>query len=262
MKLLRSVLPALLSLPLLFWATFATAQIVNFKPLERGEYTEEEERLTILRGLSVSLDYAASLERAKYEELTDEEEKTAFSQDFRLTLRSVFHRDIEFLLSIEPGRRRFEGTEFRQRSEEEGKLSETQSTSVNLREAYLRYRFNPGSGLILGKQELSIGDRRGKVFNGIAPAITYDCRVGTWCMPFGGIKIGRAPSDWILHWALEYTAWDDKNAGYNNDTFKVEIFRIIYTENNIPLGKKSRTRLLQSGRAGRWRPGGQFAGHR
>lgn len=235
--LFRRALPALLALPLLFWTSSAFGQIVNFKPLERGEYTEEEEKLTVLRGLAASLDYAVSLDRAKYEELTNEEEKTTFRQDFRLSLRTVLHRDVEFLLSLEPLPRTFQGDESRQRPQEEGRISETQSTALNLREAYLRYKFNPNSGLIMGKQELSIGDRRGKVFNGIAPAITYDCRVGTWCMPFGAIKIGQAPSDWIFHWALEYTAWDDKKDSYNSDSLKVEVFRIIYTEGNVPLGK-------------------------
>jgi hypothetical protein len=234
---IRSLFLVTLFLPLVFWAASASAQIVNFKPLERGEYTEEEEKLTVLRGLDASLDYAAILDRAKFDRLTSDEEKTDFSQDFRLNLRSVFHRDVELFLSLEPTERSFEASESRQRKEEEGRLSDSQAISLNLREAYLRYRFNPRSALIVGKQEISIGDRRGKVFNGIAPAITYDCNVGTWCMPFGAIKVGQLPSDWIFHWALEYTAWDNKNNGYDNDTFKVEIFRILYSENNIPLGK-------------------------
>lgn len=236
----RVIVPALLILVGLNWATGASAQIVNFKPLERGEYTEEEEKLTILRGLEVSLEYAASLDRAKHDDIPSDEQKTDFRQDFRLGLRSVFHRDVEFQLVLSPAVRSFEGGELRERDEDEQNgIAETQPLSLNVREAYLRYKFNPRSGLIVGKQELSIGDRRGKVFNGIAPAITYDCRVGTWCMPFGAIKIGKLASDWIFHWALEYTAWDDKNDGYNNDTFQVEIFRIIYTENNVPLGKNN-----------------------
>ncbi len=233
----RGVFPALLLLCLLVWGPSAFGQVVNFKPLERGDYTEEEEKLTILRGLEVSFQYAAELLREKHDDLSNAAENTEFQQDFRLALRTVFHRDVEFHLVLDPAIRAFEGGESRARRQEDDRIAETQPLALNVREAFLLYKFNPRSGLILGKQELSIGDRRGKVFNGIAPAITYDCRIGTWCMPFGGIKVGPMSTDWIFHWALEYTPWDDKNDGYNNDTFKFELFRILYTENNVPLGK-------------------------
>ncbi|MCZ6472427.1 MAG: hypothetical protein O6934_03225 [SAR324 cluster bacterium] len=233
----RGTVPALILFFMLGWGSSVFGQIINFKPLERGDYTEEEEKLIVLRGMTLSFEYAAQVLRESSKELTPGQEITGFAQDFRLGLRTVFHRDVEFHLVLEPSVRAFQGDNSRERREVDGRISEAQPLALNAREAYLLYKFNPRSGLILGKQEISIGDRRGKVFNGIAPGITYDCRVGTWCMPFGGIKTGPNSTDWIFHWALEYTAWDDKNQGYNNDTFKFEIFRIVYDETNVPLGK-------------------------
>ena len=48
---------------MIMWGGPALAQIVNFKPLERGDYEEEEEKLIILRGLEVSADYAIRIAR-------------------------------------------------------------------------------------------------------------------------------------------------------------------------------------------------------
>jgi hypothetical protein len=224
------------SLLLLLWSLPVAAQVVNFKPLARGEYEEEEEKLFILRGIRVGGDYAIRSARDKHESLSEEEETTRFKQDFRLDLRTVFHRDVEMQLVLETQPSSMDSRQFREAADEDrNRITESGSLSLNAREAYLRYKFNPGSALILGKQEISLGDRRGKTFHGIAPGFTYDCRVGTWCMPFGGLKIGEEASDWIFHWALEYTAWEEERNGLS-DTFKVEIFRIIYTENNVPLG--------------------------
>ena len=213
----------------------AQAQIINFKPLERGEFTEEEEKIHILRGLSASGSYSGGMARDKSDALLNSEKETRHWQDFQLKLSTVFHRDTSMVLNLETLPSSLRLNSFREDSESPSNTSDNQPMSLGVREAYLKYNFNPRSALLLGKHEISIGDRRGKVFNGILPGLTYDCRIGTWCMPFGAAKIGPAASDWIYHWALEYTAWEEKKNNLR-DTLKVELFRIIYKESNIPLG--------------------------
>ena len=71
------------------WVLPVQAQIVNFKPLESGEFSEEEERLFILRGLEVSGHYAIRMGKIKSPELTDEQSATGFAQDFNLGLKST-----------------------------------------------------------------------------------------------------------------------------------------------------------------------------
>ncbi len=233
--------PLLVFLILLLWGLTVFGQAINFKPLERGEYEEEEEKLFILRGIKVGGDYAISLRRDKHNEIPADQNRTSSDQDFRLDLRTVFHRDIEMHLVLETQPSEFDSTRLRSSEDQEGQSQTTESPALglNAREASLRYRFNPRSMLVLGKQEISLGDRRGKTFHGIAPGATYDCKIGTWCMPFGALKIGEEASDWIFHWALEYTAWEAGKKEELGDTLRVEIFRILYTENNIPMGTNS-----------------------
>ena len=133
---------------------------------------------------------------------------------------------------VPPGR-----SSLRQRDEATAEeTARSQDLSIVARQAYLRYRFNPGSAALLGLHEASVGDRRGKVFSGIGPGVLFDCKVGTWCMPFGAVGLGAGKSDFLFHWALQYTAWDDREKPLP-DTLDVEIFRIFYAEHNIPLGR-------------------------
>ncbi|MCH9045709.1 MAG: hypothetical protein IIA40_06335 [SAR324 cluster bacterium] len=210
---------------------------VNFKPLERGDYTEVEERLIILRGLEVSADYAFRVLVNKGDDLPADERGSEAAHDLRLKLKSVFHRDVSINLTLELAKAEFSEAEIRQAPEDNrGRLTDGAVTGINAREAYLRYEFNPNSGLIAGKQELSIGDRRGKLFHALVPGITFDCKAGTWCFPFGWAVIGTRGGDTVIHFALQYTAWEGTADGFR-DALEVEVFRIVYNEAEVPLGK-------------------------
>ncbi|MBI3993853.1 MAG: hypothetical protein HY342_11300 [Candidatus Lambdaproteobacteria bacterium] len=213
----------------------AAAQ-ANFKPLERGDYQETDENLVMVRGLEVSGQYALRVMQNSSAELSGNEKQTQAHQDFRLHLRSVFHRDVSLnvVLEVAPGDLNQAG--LRERSgDTRGALAQSPALTLNPREAYLRYLFNPNSPFLIGKHELSLGDRRGKTFDAIVGGATFDCRAGTWCMPLGFFKIGDAAADWVYHWALTYRGWDIAHDG-GRDAFEVEIFRVIYTEHNVPLG--------------------------
>ena len=217
------------------WVLPLQAQIVNFKPLESGEFSEEEERLFILRGLEVSGQYAIRMGKLKGPELTDEESATGFAQDFNLGLKSTFHRDVAMHLGLGTAKKTFTSDDFRAEGDDQrGGLNDAQSLSLDVDEAFLEYRFNPRSALLLGKHEFSIGDRRGKIFRAVAPGFTFDCRIGTWCMPFGAAKIGPSAADWVLHYAFDFRVWDEPRERFR-DRLEIEVFHILYRESRVPL---------------------------
>ncbi|MDH4246670.1 MAG: hypothetical protein OEW39_02510, partial [Deltaproteobacteria bacterium] len=224
---------------LLAGAPSAVRGQVNFKPLERGDYTEVEERIISVRGLEVGLDYALTLENREYSGLPAGGKGTNHLQDLRLRLQTTLHRDIALHLTLGPNQHNMQNGDLRVeevRQGSDGRLRDSQPTTLGLRESYLRYGFNPRSFILLGKHELSLGDRQGKIFNAIVPAYTFDCQAGTWCMPFGIGFLGKRAGDAVYHWGLQFNAWDEYANG-QQDKLSVEIFRIIYLEQQVPLGK-------------------------
>lgn len=209
----------------------------NYTPLEEGDYTELEQRVVVLRGIEAGVDYALRVSADSNDDLPGEDRKTDIKQDLRLHLNTVMHQDVSVHLTLEPGAAGFiDDTDLRtEPRDDRGRLADAQPSGIQARQAYLKYRFNPRSALLTGKHELSLGDRRGKVFHALVPAATFDCEVGTWCMPFGMANLGSREGDALYHWALQYTAWETEPEGFRN-ALDVEIFRIIYQESNIPLG--------------------------
>ena len=129
---------------------------VNFKPLERGDYTEVEEKLIVLRGLEVSADYALRIKSDKNDDLPFQNRGTETFQDLRLRLKTLFHRDVAIHLTLDLGKGDFADSSLRESElDDRGRLINSQSTGVNAREAYLRYKFNPKSNILFGKHEIS-----------------------------------------------------------------------------------------------------------
>ena len=234
-RLCLAALPALL---VLHWAAGAArAQQPNFQPLERGDFTQVEERIVIAKGLEVGADYAFRMRVNRQKDLPPDQKDMDQSHDLRLRLDTVFNTDLHVHLTLELANQDFSSTQIREAPpDSRGRLTDGMPTVLNAREAYLRYNFNPRSGVIMGKQELSLGDRRGKTFDALVPGITFDCRAGTWCVPFGIANIGANNADAVTHLALQYTAWDMVEGGTRR-VMQVEVFRIRYKEANVPLGR-------------------------
>ena len=213
---------------------------VNFAPLERGDMNEVEDKVLVVQGLKAGGDYAFTLHQLADKNLPADQSQqrpTRAFQDFRLKLDSAIHRSVDLHLTLETTTGTLKADEFRRGpATDRNGLASDQSMSLQAREAYLRYRFNPRSGLVMGKHEVSLADRRGKTMNAIINGITFDCQVKTWCMPFGAMKLGRSTEDYSYHWALRYNGWEEETDGVKN-LFQVEIFRLIYNEHNIPLTK-------------------------
>lgn len=217
----------------------AFAQL-NFEPLEEGDYVEVEEKLTVLEGIAVDLDYAAWVISRNGKEFRRGEEGTGLHQEILLGLRTIFHPDVSLQLSLQLDHTALKDSDLRaeerRRLQMERRLPEAQTNTVWAREAFLRYDFNPRSPLFIGKQRVLLGDKRGKTLDAILPAIQFDCRAGTWCVPFGIAWGGSSASDTINHIALRYTSWDEQLPS-GASKLEVEIFSISSTESNVPLGK-------------------------
>ncbi len=226
---------AVVMLLALWLPTAATAQ-VNYTPLERGDHEEQDEKLIVLQGLTASGDYAFRVQEDLSKDLSRDQRGVRIDQDFRFRLHSVFNRDVEMHLELDLRSTSLDGPNLRDaETDPRNRLQEEPDFGLNPRQAYLLYFYNPNSRFIFGKHELSLGDRHGKTLNAIVPGVTFDCKAGTWCMPFGAFRIGEPGADWVYHWALQFNAWDSTDNG-PRDALQVEIFRIIYTERNIPLG--------------------------
>lgn len=233
----RSVFLCALAVALLACAAGVRAQTQpNFKPLERGDLTEAEQKLLVIRGIETGGDYAMLLRDNQDKGLQFLDRDTTMNQDFRLRLNTTFNEDVAMYLTVQTATTSLDPTNLRgQPVENRGHEANGLNLQLIAREAYLKYRFNPNSAIDIGQFDRELGDKRGKVYHAIASGVGFDCRVGTWCMPFGAIKVGPGGADWIYDWALRYNAYDEP-APNGRRYFSTEIFRIIYTENNIPLG--------------------------
>ena len=157
--ILQRALPLALLMSVAYQVQPAMGQ-VNFKPLERGQYTEVEEKLIVLRGLEVSADYALRTRVNSNNNLDDDAKGTDTQQDLRLNFKTMFHRDVALHLNLELGTTKFADNNLREASADDRGLADSQTTAILAREAYLRYQFNPRSAMVMGKNEISIGDRR------------------------------------------------------------------------------------------------------
>ena len=224
---------------LLGWLTAqpAAAQQLNFQPLDRGEFTEVEQRLMVAKSLEVGADYSMRVRTQNQDDLPAAERNTEIGQDLRLRLETIFHTDVQVHLTLELVEESFtRGSTRLAPKDRRGQTNDGFPTTLNAREAYLRYRINPRSSLLLGKQEISLGDRRGKTFHALVPAITMDCKIATWCMPFGVANLGGTNDSAVTHWALQYQAWDTQEGAFR-DHLEVEVFRVHYAEADVPLGR-------------------------
>ena len=215
----------------------ARAQVQpNFKPVDKNDVSEVEQKLLVIRGIEVGGDYALRLRENKSKDMPFLDESTTMDQDFRLRLSTVFNEDVAMKLTLQTSTTSLDPNNLRTTPvDARGREPNGQNLQLTSREVYLQWRFNPNSAINLGRFDLELGDKRGKVYRGISSGIGFDCRVGTWCMPFGATKVGPYSPDWIYHWALRYNAYDEPTET-GHRLLSVEIFRILYTESNIPLG--------------------------
>ena len=194
---LFSFSPALFLFVLLVSSGLAAAQS-HFVPLERGDVSERKEHLTFSPGVELSGDYRFR---------TTKINSTALPADIRASRSS-----------------RMTG-------------AESQTANITARQSYLEFNRNPNEETKIGKHIINIGDRNGKVFSGILSGFSQRCKAGTWCYEIGGMKLSSADGDWLYFFSLDYPFWHEVDSqGEVVDSFRIEMFRVKYTEHDVPLG--------------------------
>ena len=242
---LFSFSPALIFFVLLSASSSASAQSY-FVPLERGDYTEREEHLTFTPGVELSGDYRFRTSKIKSTALplsrpeTNSPEEFSFDQDIRLRLRSTVHRIISINLELATDQEPLYQSDIRTSRSSRSTGADSQAANIYARQSYLELNRNPNEETKIGKQVLNIGDRKGKVFAGILSGYSQRCKAGTWCYEIGGMKLSSADGDWLYYFSLDYPFWHEVDSqGEIIDSLRIEMFRIKYTEHDVPLGQNN-----------------------
>ena len=215
----------------------------NFIPLERGDHIERKEHLTFSQGLEISGDYrfrtskihsgTSMISRSE----TNSPEEFSFDQDIRIKLRSIVHRIISLNLEIATNQEPYYKSDIRTSGSFRKTEADSQKANIYARQSFLEINRNPNEETKIGKHVINIGDRKGKVFYGILSGFSQRCKAGTWCYEIGGMKLSSADGDWLYFFSLDYPFWNDINSlGDVIDSFRIEMFRIKYTEHDVPLG--------------------------
>jgi len=261
-----------LTLALLLCALpFALCAQTNFIPLERGDYEEREEKLMFSPGVELSGDYRfrmATLQGSNYPESLpgrNTPEETAMDHDLRLRLKSTVHRTSILNLELATGQSPWHNANLRRNRSTWAQGADGQEASVSARQVYLDLRFSPRNTLRIGKQEVTIGDRRGKVFDGVLTGISQPkCSAGTWCYQLGGMRMASAGGDWLYYLSLDYPFFYEVDAnGRPLNILRVELFRIQYTEHDIPVGLNNVPRSLPDNMTvpGSWTASNRWSGY-
>ena len=217
----------------------------NFIPLEKGDYKEVEERQTYAPVLEVNGSYRL---RSKWLDASPAPEtppsfpdagNLSFEQDLRIFLRSTAHRAASLQLELATAQDPFNNADLRP-APARPNAPDSQEVALVARQAYLEFRANPRDQLRLGKQELHLGDRRGKVFSGLLTGLAQQCTAGSFCYEAGALKLQDDTSDWLYTLSLDYPFFYELDAaGRPENVMRVEVFRIKYTEREIPLGRNN-----------------------
>lgn len=233
----------------LFW--FVGIQTVlgqsNFIPLEPGDLMVKEDRWMFSPGIQLSGDYRFSGSQLQSKQASSQEsigrdwEIPFLEHDLRLRMRSTMHRHLSINLELAVGNTPLNDPDVRHAPVSQRQLTpSSQIESIEARQAYLEYYPNPHGSTRVGKYEISLGDHRGKVLSGILTGISHACHAGTWCYEVGAFKMGKNPADWIYYGSLDYPLFLHKTQeGAISNRMNIEIFRMLYTERNIPLGKNN-----------------------
>ncbi|NQU63370.1 MAG: hypothetical protein HQ517_03670 [SAR324 cluster bacterium] len=217
--------------------------------MKRGEFDVVDEKDRFNPGAKINGSYDASgVTRRKGFFAGDSIDGNIF-QDISLNLQSKINTNVSLHLKLghkshvvseqEPGYDTNYTSESSDSTSDDG-------FNVVLDEAFLEYNHNPNASLRMGKQYIDIGDRKGLIFEGEVTAISQDCRIGTWCYSVGGARIGEEGGD-SLFWAqLDYPIYESgilipdpwgKKPTRQEKSLSVEIFRIMYGGNDIPLAE-------------------------
>ena len=225
------------------WIAAAVFAQSNFTPLSAEDVEEREDTLMFSAGMKISGDYRLQVRQfnsGTFPPLEVQErnlQKLSFEHELRIGLRSIFHRNISINAELEILQGPWQDADLRNGNSLK-QVPDSQIALVLVRQAFLEYNSNPRNILRAGKHTFNLGDRRGKVFSGFLTGFSQECTIGTWCYQLGTAKIGQHSADWLYYGSLDYPVFHTENEdGSTSHLLDIEIFRILYTERDIPLGK-------------------------
>ena len=154
-----------------------------------------------------------------------------------MRLRSTVHRIISINLELATNQEAIYQSDIRTSRSSRTTGAESQTANLTARQSYLELNRNPNEVTKIGKHAINIGDRNGKVFSGILSGFSQRCKAGTWCYEIGGMKLSSADGDWLYFFSLDYPFWHEVDSnGEVINSLRIELFRIKYTEHDVPLG--------------------------
>ncbi len=220
-----------------------------YKTLKQGEYKTIEEDTHFNPGARINGSYEFLSTDRKEDFVTGASLGGKFYQDISLEFHSRINTNVS--LNVKLGHQSPVVSEqdraYETQNSAEAPANESgDGFNVRFDEAYLEYNHNPNAQLRIGRQQITIGDRKGLIFEGEANAISQGCRIGTWCYAIGGARIGEEGSASVIWAQLDYPVfesgvvisdpWGDKPTRQES-SFSVEIFRVMHGGNNIPLAE-------------------------
>ena len=218
-----------------------------FTPLEQGEYKIEEESTEYDPGAQFSGSYRAFATGWRDGILLGKELGGTTQQEFEINIHSMINTNIS--LNVVIGNRSAlveeQETAYDTRyASEKGDSSSDTGMDVIFKEAYLEYNHNPNAKLRIGKYFVNIADRKGLIYQGIATAISQDCRIGTWCYSIGGARLAEGGSSAVYWLQLDYPVYQSgklipdpwaKDGTRQRESFNIELFRAMHKGTDIPI---------------------------
>ncbi|MBU3915542.1 hypothetical protein KKA14_08395 [bacterium] len=221
----------------------------SFTPLKQGEYEIREETQQFNIGVNVKGTYDLFYDSWRDGFLVGGREYGKIQQNIELDFKSTINTNLS--LNVTLANKTSEVTSQDSAYEttyayESGDSTGDDGMNVIFKEAFLEYNHNPNARLKIGKHEINPGGKSGLVFNGIATAISQECRIGTWCYYVGGARIAEDGNS-ALFWAqLDYPVyesgvlitdpWSEKGTR-QQVSLNVEMMRVTYSGFDVPVSK-------------------------
>ncbi len=243
-------MPILVFFLLSFLLSHSALAQFNFTPLKEGEYEQLDKRGTPPSNVTLRGSYEASHLSQKSGLTGSRVGPGETNQEMILKFKSSFNENLSLNANISNQRTELELQRkgfTSERPSQEGNSRAPTGMNLYFREAYLEYNPNPNAALKIGYQRASIADRLGLVYEGIGNAITQSCRMGTWCYYIGAIQLGQGENDALFWGQINYPVFEAgtfftdpwaKGGERQAQSLDIELFRVFYNANRVPLGKQ------------------------
>jgi len=228
------------------WPALAEAQMA-FTPLQEGEFEQKDDLKDPPANLTLHGFYEAGYFLPRESYWGNSLAPATSRQEMLLAIRSTFNENLSLNAHISNQKTLLNDQRLGYMSEREsewGTSREADGMTLHFKEAYLEYNHNPNAVLKLGYQAANPADGMGLVYQGIGSGITQRCRMGTWCYYIGALKLDTPENNTLFWGQLDYpifetgvTTQDPWMGKRQVSSLNVEVFRVFYNGNHIPLSR-------------------------